>query len=933
MKKLLVLLCFVAFAVGVLLLSLPLFINADAVKNQVVDAVKNATGAEPAILGGVHVEFFPSPKVTIEQVGIKNAPNALKPYIMQIQSVDVSLSFSEAFSNTPAFNSIVLNQPRIELETLQDGKLNWNVVFPSMKGIYTSLFELSKLKSFAFPNLIISAATVSYIDSRHGGAFSTFSDVGGVLLKDSNGISLDVKGDFRNTKLAVLGQIQFTSDQSSAPIELKMNAGASEFFLKGNINNTSTQAEIAANVKIKTDDLFDFVGLIKNKKSEVKDSTATQASDPKQKLPLDFVVDMKSTNDRFELKNMQFNSPFFQAKSDWVGDTKLTASNLNISIKEFDVDSFISSGVIGLFIEPKNTNSDTEQAQLAKIDTNALTDSLFGLTGDETVSINVVAEKFIVNKKDLTEIKITAEANGPFIDISNASVKLPGQSQANLIGSIKSGYQGVTFEGALDAWGLDFAVFSQLFGVSEKFLPEADFKRFRIKSDQVVASPVQTRVSDARMVIEGMGINGSVIANYEQALRVESRIELKKINLDNFIKHHTDLFSADEDTLPVYKKIPKTIADSIRNLHSSHTTRVLLEDFVFNEQTIPKAEFELMVNAAKFDLKDLLVNYRGANIAVSVGIENVPDGALPKYSIKMKSDTINTSTLTGEQADPVDAKKQAYILKDANWSKDQINVDWLDDVDLTYDIFVGDLKHQNWQLNNLSLKGNIADRKLSIDHVQANVWGADMAAKASLTGGKLPQLTLAFSLNKILISQLTAVTPLFKEIEGVFNLNGVLSSSGVSPYFLVSNLGGKIGVAGRDVLVKGFNLRRIVQAVSAVRSVADILNVVRQAFPGGETLITTVQGNFNVTNGKAQTSGIQLTTNESRGTLAGIIDLMQWKMNTSIDFELTTLQQSNPPILKLLFVGDLEGPEKVLDTKSLERFVDIKTTEKSLQGN
>jgi uncharacterized protein involved in outer membrane biogenesis len=932
MKKLLVLLGFVVVAAGVVLISLPMFINADVVKNQVVEAVKKATGAEPAILGGVNVEFFPSPKVTIEQVGIKNAPNALKPYIMQIQSVEVSLSFTEAFSSTPALSTVVLNQPSIELETLQDGKLNWNVVFPTMKSVYTSLFELSKLKSLAFPNLAISDAKVNYIDSRRGGVFSTFSNVGGMLIKGDGGITLDVKGDFRDTQLAMLGQIQFTSNQSSAPIELKMTAGTSEFLLKGSLNNSATQTEIAANVAVKTEDLFGFVGLIKGKKSESPEVTPEPSASTKQKLPLNFVVDFKSTDERFEFKNMQFTSPFFRAKSDWVGDTKLTESNLTIAIEEFDVDAFFTSGVLGLFIQPKSAASDTEQTRLDKIDDNTLTDSLFGLSGDETVSINLTGNKFIVNKKPLTEIKITAEANGPFIDISNASIKLPGQSQANLVGSIKSGYQGVTFEGALDAWGLDFGLFSQLFGVSETFLPQTDFKRFRVKSDQVVASPVQTRISDARMAIEGMAINGSVIANYEQALRVESRIELKKINLDHFIKHHTELFSSTDEAIPVYRKIPRAIANAIRTLTSSHATRVVFEEFTFNGIVIPRAEFELTVDAAKFDLKNFKVNYRGANIGLSAAIENIADVALPKYSVKMQADTINTAALMGLAEAPDADGKQAYLLESANWSKDQINVDWLDDMDLTYDVSVGSVKHQNWQLGNLILRGSISDRKLNIDHVQANVWGASMAAKATLTGGKLPQLSLAFSLNKTMISQLMAITPLFKDIEGVFNLNGVLSTSGVSPYFLVSNLGGKIGVAGRDVVVRGFNLRRIVQAVSAVRSVADILNVVRQAFPGGEAYITTLQGNFNVTNGKAQTSGIQLTTNESRGTLTGIVDLPQWKMSTSIDFELTTLQQSNPPILKLLFVGNLEEPKMTLDTKSLEKFVDIKTTEKNLQG-
>jgi hypothetical protein len=119
--------------------------------------------------------------------------------------------------------------------------------------------------------------------------------------------------------------------------------------------------------------------------------------------------------------------------------------------------------------------------------------------------------------------------------------------------------------------------------------------------------------------------------------------------------------------------------------------------------------------------------------------------------------------------------------------------------------------------------------------------------------------------------------------------------------------------------------------VSYVRTVADILNAVRRAFPGGETVFNNMEGQWSVSGGVLKTSNSKLTSDQADGILSCQVDLVNWLLQANINILLKALDPEHPPGMIITFNGNLNNPEPALDTRSLEEYVTNKTSERMLE--
>jgi hypothetical protein len=159
-----------------------------------------------------------------------------------------------------------------------------------------------------------------------------------------------------------------------------------------------------------------------------------------------------------------------------------------------------------------------------------------------------------------------------------------------------------------------------------------------------------------------------------------------------------------------------------------------------------------------------------------------------------------------------------------------------------------------------------------------------------------------------------------------------VNASGVDIHSWISSLQGSVSLAGDNIDIHGFNLAAVIHSVAYVRTVADILNVVRRAFPGGETIFSNIQGQWTIDSGVLKTSNSKLISELADGLLTSQVDLVNWLTQSSISLSLKTLDPTHPPGMVINFNGNLDKPETSLDTRSLEQYVTNKTSEKILQG-
>ncbi|HEY1722711.1 MAG TPA: AsmA family protein [Magnetospirillaceae bacterium] len=108
-----------------LLVAAPMLVPVDTVRAQIVSAVKDATGRDLDIKGGLSVSVFPSLAVTAKDVTFSNASWAGDKPMASLAKLDLHLRLLPLLSKHIEISSFVLEKPVIDLQTDKNGRGNW----------------------------------------------------------------------------------------------------------------------------------------------------------------------------------------------------------------------------------------------------------------------------------------------------------------------------------------------------------------------------------------------------------------------------------------------------------------------------------------------------------------------------------------------------------------------------------------------------------------------------------------------------------------------------------------------------------------------------------------------------------------------------------------------------------------------------------------
>ena len=360
---------------------------------------------------------------------------------------------------------------------------------------------------------------------------------------------------------------------------------------------------------------------------------------------------------------------------------------------------------------------------------------------------------------------------------------------------------------------------------------------------------------------------------------------------------------------------------------------IVLEQYILNGNTRDKAEFRLLTSAGKANINDITTTYNGSKITGSFGLDVT--SALPKIDVKGTLDTFDSDkffTTDGKPVQPVTpvslpapppvadaagfattatASSAAPVLAShaPQWSRKEFDFHWLELLNVTFHVKFDQYKQGIINAHALDVLGGVDNGRLTIESLTGYIMGAQVAGKAYIVGGKIPSINIAANINSVDAVQLTTFFPVLSGMTGKYNLSLRLDSSGIDMISWISSLEGSIGLGGDNVNIHGFNLAAVIHAVAYVRTVADILNVVRRAFPGGDTMFSSIEGQWTVANGVLKTANSKLTNELADGLMTSQVDLVNWKVQTNISLLLKSLDVAHPPGMIITFSGDLDKPE------------------------
>lgn len=880
----------------------------EVIRRKTLNALSHHLGAQVDFAGETTFSLMPVPELTVRNLQVKNSPRARHHNMVQIPQASVKVHPYSLLSDN-LIVQLELYGARVELETFPDDSHSWVIgekEVPMEGGL--ALIEGMHFKQ----------AQIHYMDPSMGRDIVIQVPESNVSFTEIG--EVDLAGVFVANETYYQYQAVLSGDaQSTQNMSVSLTDGVSHLKAEGSWDPKQSKLEA-----VQTFESADFAHFLEGFLRSSR--TPSEEVAEENKIPMNIQGKLTYEDNRFLFSDVKLEGPSMHGKglvNIRVSDKVHVGVHLEYDI--FDIGHLVDRGVFLELVEGRGVNlEDSVQANLP-------TAREVTLPKDVAFDIFLKAKESKLLGVTATDMQIVASMNDQEVAIKQFNAKLPGNTTFVIKGGVEGSLDGMALKGEIDIVGNHFPEFSDgLFGQGIEF-PEP-MKRFRGKAN-LFLNPAVLRLSEGVFRLEGTQLIGTMIRHRDlekgaekPRYRYEGAFRLDNMNIDEWIAVQPEVQGTKlAEYHPFIRKLQKLTS---YKQNSTYHFKVNMKDFHLNGQQRSRAGLDVKLQPTYAALTNIQTSYNGTYLQGDIGVRFLK-GKKPYISAQINADHVDVATFLD-----VDFEKERPFWRghDGDWSKEQFDVSLLDAYDGEVELNFGAFSHRIWDLSDVHVKASVKDSILQVDSFETGVWAGKFTASGRLRAGKLPTLKGRFALQGMLIDQLHDITDFFGNLSGRVTLKGDVTTSGSNMFYFVQNAQGSMSVAGRGLTIDGFNLANMVRAANTVRTVSDIEKLIAFADQGGETTIDAISGTMNLNGGVLRTPGSRIATRVGNGSINGQVNIMESTLNMALIIYLSALQQTNPPNIRLVFVGPLHNATRTLDTQSLESFIAKQAAERLLDN-
>ena len=224
MKKLiklifgLLVLLFVVIVAAVVIL--PLVINPNDYKPQIIEAVKQQTGRDLVIEGDIGLSVFPKVGLDLGKTSLSNAPGFEAASFAKMEAVNIQVALMPLLDQKVEMDEIVLQGLALNLQRNKQGVTNWDDLVEKQEKTEKQAktetekapSDKPKLESLAIGGVRIEDANIIWQDDQNGQRYEirSFNLISGPLT-EGDPVDIELNSTFFSKDPAVEGQIVLTS--------------------------------------------------------------------------------------------------------------------------------------------------------------------------------------------------------------------------------------------------------------------------------------------------------------------------------------------------------------------------------------------------------------------------------------------------------------------------------------------------------------------------------------------------------------------------------------------------------------------------------------------------------------------------------------------------------------------------------------------------
>ena len=251
----------------------------------------------------------------------------------------------------------------------------------------------------------------------------------------------------------------------------------------------------------------------------------------------------------------------------------------------------------------------------------------------------------------------------------------------------------------------------------------------------------------------------------------------------------------------------------------------------------------------------------------------------------------------------------------ARWSRTPLDLSFLRLFDAEVTAGGTGLAWASWRLGEPKANLALGNGVLEIKTLSGRLFGGALAASGRVDAAGEPKLDLQAKLTGADLRQALS-TAGTSRIEGAFDVDASLASSGASAFDLVSRLGGKASLRGHDGAINGVDLAAIDRHISEMKGLGDLAALLRAA-TSGSTHFSRLDGSFAVADGVARSEDLHLVAEGGEGTGTAVVDFPNWTLQSRTEIHLAGVEGAPP--LGIQLRGPLDQPDLAIDLAALTK--------------
>lgn len=328
MKKIIITIASIILLLIVAMLVAPIFIPTGQFLTIAKSSVKEKTGRDIEI-GSVSISLFPSAHVKLGEVTLLNPEGHKSPYAARISEVSVGIKLIPLLSRTIEVSSIVIKDPHIIFETIND-RNNW--AFTQIKkepgGINAPKTDSAKsIEQLSVDSIEIKNARIESYKMGKGEVLLSSLDISIKKLEEITG---SLKLNDKTIKIKGKTNISKLLAQEKVPADIEISSDFFKVVFDGNATNEKI-FKLDGNINATIHAINEAITLLSGKPSNLPFKTATMVgslnanSQPHIKTIANLIIDQEIKS------NIDFSTNIKES----TGDIVMKDANIGELLKKF----------------------------------------------------------------------------------------------------------------------------------------------------------------------------------------------------------------------------------------------------------------------------------------------------------------------------------------------------------------------------------------------------------------------------------------------------------------------------------------------------------------------------------------------------------------------------------------------------------------------